>query len=214
MGLRSPSARCTRRLRTAGAAVPRRRGLPRPPSGLARFRVRSGVSGVWRIAIFVFPIGVLNSTSRAPFETVRVPLCRRETRHPASERHVAQRVRERPVRLRPEQRPKHDRVVVSLDLRRWLEAPGSGKASPPVPAPTGSCRTRRCWALRSAGERGTSDSPAPDARVRNHSTPTAKERSSRNSTVLAAAVRAAPARSHAPETLVGTCERCRVVICR
>lgn len=56
----------------------------------------------------------------------------------------------------------HDRVVVSLDLRRWLEAPGSGKASPPVPAPTGSCRTRRCWALRSAGERGTSDSPAPD----------------------------------------------------
>ena len=43
----------------------------------------------------------------------------------------------------------HDRVVVSLDLRRWLEAPGSGKASPPVPAPTGTCRTRRCWALRS-----------------------------------------------------------------
>ena len=43
----------------------------------------------------------------------------------------------------------HDRVIVSLDLRRCLEAPGSGKASPPVSAPTGCCRTRRCWALRS-----------------------------------------------------------------
>ena len=30
----------------------------------------------------------------------------------------------------------HDRVVVSLDLRLFLEAPGSGKTSPPVPAPT------------------------------------------------------------------------------
>lgn len=130
-------------------AIPRRRGLPRPPSGLARFRVRSGVSGTWRVA---------TSCSRSQFRRAH------PARHPklfefrsAVERRAILR---RGVRSRsgygsalcdsgPSDGRQHDRVVVSLDLRRCLEAPGSGKASPPVPAPTGSCRTRRCWALRS-----------------------------------------------------------------
>ncbi len=154
--LRAP-AEDSRRLR-----VPRRRGLPRPPSGLARFRVRSGASGVWRVAIFVLdwlaephiPRTVRNRSSSA-LPSRDAPSCFGASRSRSGYGSAL-------YDSGPNDDRQHDRVIVSLDLRRWLEAPGSGKASPPVPAPTGSLSHSALLGASFAGERGTSDSPAPD----------------------------------------------------